>query len=179
MQRAIIMQESKEDNGGERKRIWSGGRHGNADNKKGEQSERMGHRWEHSTLQLLMLLFSGFSTKYSDKPQIMWLSGEDKWKHSFASLGFQMKGRYNLHIQKIVYINIYWWEEEHLTIFKTIFYVWYVSNSTEYKKRNTQVTDRKRDKQTSFYKEKGGKSKLGSFEGYKRQIKNMFFLKRT
>lgn len=42
-----------------------------------------------------------------------------------------------------------------------------------------QVTNRKRDKQTSFYKEKGGKPKLGSFEGYKRQIKNMFFLKRT
>lgn len=174
MQRAIIMKENKADNGGKRKWTQNSGRHDNADKNKGEQSERMGHRWEHSTAQLLMPLFSGFSTKYSDKPQIRWLSGKDKWKCSFVSLGFQVKGRYNLHTQKIEYSNIFWQEEKHSTVFKTrslclvcIKFYWKKQNK---KKENVKVTDRKRDK---FWPKKGGEnSKLDRFEKNKRQIKN-------
>lgn len=117
MQRAIVWKKVKWTMEVRRNRY--SGRHGNAGNNKGEQSGRMGHRWEHSTVQSLMLLFSDFSTKYPDKSQIRWLSGEDKWKSSFVSLGFEMKGRYNHHIQKIEYVNILWQEEKHITIFKT------------------------------------------------------------
>lgn len=128
---------------------------------KGEQSERMGHRWQHSTIQLLTLLFSGFSTKYSDKLQIRWLSGEDKWQGSLVSLGFQMKGWYNLHIQKTKCINIFWQEEKHLTVFKTtslclvcIKFYWKQKKGT-WKLHPGKETDK------FLQRKKGGKFKTG------------------
>lgn len=164
MQRAIIVKESKVDNGGTKKQIQNSGRHVNADNNKAKQSERMGHRRKHSTVQLLILLFSGFTTKCLGKLQIRWLRGEDKWIHSFASLGFQMKGRYNLHIQKIEYINIFWQEEKHLTIFKaTVLCLVCIKFYWKQKREHESYRQEKRQTEKFFTEKKGGKFKFGQF----------------
>lgn len=47
------------------------------------------------------------------------------------------------------------------------------------KKGTCKLQTGKETNRQVFTKKKGGKPKLGSFEGYKRQIKNTFFLKKT
>lgn len=66
-----------------------------------------------------------------------------------------MKGRCNLYIEKIEYVCIFWQEEKHLTIFKTIILCLVCIKFKGCKK----VKGQPRDKWTSFYKEKEQKCK--------------------
>lgn len=79
-------------------------------------------------------------------------------------MGFQMKGRCNLYVQKIQYIHVFWQEEKTFNYFKKNSFMLGMYQILLNNKRREHESYRQAERQTDkFFAKKGGKmQRLGS-----------------